>query len=135
MNATLAAKKPQDNAMHFCIDIDDTITYFPEFFVALSKKLPDSKITIVTFRAERDASEKYLAEIGMRYDDLILSSDDSQGKNDGQTLAEWKAGLVNVLKPDVFFEDMPEVVKLIDSEIVVFMPCDDIIREWIGKHS
>ena len=135
MNAAVAATKTQRLTMHFCIDIDDTITYFPRFFVALSKKLPDAKITIVTFRTDREASEKYLAEIGMRYDDLILSSDDSQGKMDGQTLAAWKAGFVNSLKPDVFFEDMPEVVKLIDSKIVVFMPCDDIIREWIGKHS
>ncbi len=121
--------------MHFCIDIDDTITYAPEFFVALSKNLVTAKITIVTFRTDREKSEQYLREIGMRYDDLVLSSDENQGKRDGQTLAEWKADFVNTLMPDIFFEDMPEVVKLIRREIVAFMPCDDIIREWIGKHS
>ena len=117
--------------MHICLDIDDTITYAPEFFASLCDCFSEAAITIVTFRFDRESTEKYLQSVNVRYDRLIVSSDETYGKQTGQSLHQWKADLVNQLKPDLFFEDMPEVVSLIDPAIKVFMPCDEVIRGWI----
>lgn len=120
--------------MHICLDIDDTITYAPEFFARLVSRFAEARVTIVTFRTDRDETIKYLASAEVRYDQLVLSSDPVHGKTDDQSLQAWKAEFVNQLKPDIFFEDMPEVVALVDSSVLVFMPCDDVIRDWIREH-
>ena len=117
---------------HFCFDIDDTITYAPAFFRHLIGTLSSANISIVTFREDKEDTEQYLANELIRFDQLFVSSDPEYGKQDDQSLHQWKADLVNnVIKPDIFFEDMPEVVGLIDPSIIVFMPCDSVIREWI----
>ena len=118
--------------MHICLDIDDTITYAPEFFVQLVARFPEAEVSIVTFRGELEETRSYLDSLPIRFDRLIVSTDSELGKSEEQTLPEWKAGVVNDLKPDLFFEDMPEVVTLIDRSIFVFMPCDDLIRDWIA---
>ncbi len=117
--------------MHICLDIDDTITYLPDFFVKICESFSHARITIVTFRTEFESTSKYLNGIGIRYDQLIVSTDVANGKKLDETLHEWKARCVNQLQPEIFFEDMPEVVSLIDDKIAVFMPCDQIIRSWI----
>ena len=117
--------------MHICLDIDDTITYAPNFFVGICNCFSDARISIVTFRPDLDSARNYLRGIGLRYHDLIVSTDPSRGKLSNESLHEWKARFVNNLRPDFFFEDMPEVVALIDDDIVVFMPCDPVIRSWI----
>lgn len=117
--------------MHICLDVDDTITYAPSFFSRLVDSFSEAVVTIVTFRTERHETEQYLRSIPIRFDRLILSSDQQLGISEKQSLHQWKAELVNELNPDFFFEDMPEVVGLIDPSIIVFMPCDEIIREWI----
>jgi len=117
--------------MHICLDIDDTITYQPSFFMKLSHSFSDAKITIVTFRTDREAAEVYLNQIGIRYDKLIVSSDAKLGQKEGETLHVWKANLINEMQPDLFFEDMPEAVALVDDSIAVFQPCDHVIRGWI----
>ena len=117
--------------MHVCLDIDDTITYAPDLFVVLVSALPDARITVVTFRTDLEAARKTLQDYGIRYDDLILSNDPDRGRRPEQSLSEWKAALVNQLAPDWFFEDMPEVVSLVQPTIKVFMPCDEVIRDWL----
>ncbi len=119
--------------MHLCLDIDDTITYTPDFFVNLIETMKPKEVSIVSFRTERTSTVEYLESIGLKYDRLILSSDPEQGRKEDEMFHHWKANLVNELKPDLFFEDMPEVVGLIDDSIKVFMPCDKIIREWIRE--
>ena len=116
---------------HICLDIDDTITYVPKLFQVLTTVLPESKITVVTFRSEASRAMETLSELDIRYDRLIVSSDESCGKRPNETLAQWKARVVNNLKPDWFFEDMPEVVSLIDPDIIVLMPCDELMRDWL----
>ena len=74
-----------------------------------------------------------LDSIGLRYDDVIVSTDPVRGKETHQSLHQWKADLVNRIGPDLFFEDMPEVVAQIEPRIVVLMPCDEIIRGWIAN--
>ncbi len=118
--------------MHICLDVDDTITYAPKFFAGLCDRFADARITIVTFRANKAQTEEYLDSVGVRYDQVLVSTDPDHGKAATQSLHEWKANLVNRLRPDIFFEDMPEVVTLVDASILVFMPCDEVIREWIS---
>ena len=117
--------------MHICLDIDDTITYQPKFFSLLTQSISSCRITVVTFRADFEAAEDCLNELGIRYDKLIVSSDPISGQAVGESLHAWKSRLINQMKPDIFFEDMPEVVALIDDGIAVFQPCDSVIRGWI----
>ena len=83
------------------------------------------------FRNDRTKVLMTLAELGIRHDRLIVSSDKSCEKRSDETLAQWKARVVNGLKPDWFFEDMLEVVSLIHSDIAVLMPCDELVRDWL----
>ncbi len=119
--------------MHICLDVDDTITYAPGFFAGLCDRFASARITIVTFRSDLAKTKDYLDSVGVRYDQVVVSTDEQHGKSKPESLHEWKANLVNRLRPDIFFEDMPEVVALIDPQILVFMPCDGIIREWISS--
>lgn len=119
--------------MHICLDVDDTITYAPDFFAGLCERFASARITIVTFRSDLATTKDYLDSVGVRYDQVVVSTDEQHGKSKSESLHEWKANLVNRLRPDIFFEDMPEVVALIDPQILVFMPCDGIIREWISS--
>lgn len=119
--------------MHICLDVDDTITYAPGFFAGLCERFANARITIVTFRSDLATTKDYLDSVGVRYDRVVVSTDEQYGKSKSESLHEWKANFVNRLRPDIFFEDMPEVVALIDPGILVFMPCDGIIREWISS--
>ena len=62
------------------------------------------------------------------------STDPVDGKNESEALHEWKARFVHQLRPDLFFEDMPEFVAQIAPSILVFMPCAEVIHEWITGH-
>ena len=117
--------------MHICLDVDDTITYTPGFFASLCDRFVSARITIVTFRTDLANTKQYLDSVGVRYDQVVVSTDRQHGRIASESLHEWKAKFVNRLRPDIFFEDMPEVVALIDPTILVFMPCDEVIREWI----
>ena len=120
---------------HICLDIDDTITYAPEFFRHLVDSFESAKISIVTFREDLPDTREYLASVQVRYDHLYVSSDPEFGKKETQSLHQWKATLVNeIIMPDIFFEDMPEVIAAIDEKITVFMPCDSVIRQWIQSN-
>ena len=119
--------------MHICLDVDDTITYAPAFFSTLCERFKEAQITIVTFRENKAQTEEYLDSVGVRYDRVIVSTDPEHGKQEHESLHEWKANFINRLRPDMFFEDMPEVVSLVDPAILVFMPCDEVIRGWISS--
>lgn len=119
--------------MRVCLDIDDTVTYAPEFFAFLTEALPEAEVIVVSFRTEREHACRTLEEHRVRFDRLILSNDPEHGQRMGQSLVEWKASVVNDLAPDWFFEDMPEVVCRIQADIKVFMPCDDVIRSWLAE--
>ena len=119
--------------MHICLDVDDTITYAPAFFAGVCDRFADARITILTFRVDKEQTEQYLNSVGVRYDQVVVSTDTDYGKTATQSLHEWKACFVNRLRPDIFFEDMPEVVALVDTSIIVFMPCDEVIRQWLAS--
>jgi len=117
--------------MHIVLDIDDTITHAPEFFCSLTRALADSRVTIITYREDRDDAIAELDAIGIRYDDLISSDDSRYPMAPGEPLDAWKARVVMGLGPDVFFEDMPEVIHRIEPPVKVFLTCDEAVREWI----
>lgn len=119
--------------MLICLDIDDTITYAPHFFSRLTHCFHEAKIVVVTFRQDYERAALLLRELNVRFDQLIVSNDDQHGKTSDQSLHVWKSDLVNSLQPDLFFEDMPEVVARIDESICVIMPCDPTIRSWIAN--
>ena len=76
----------------------------------------------MTFRTDFESAEACLKGHDIRYDKLIVSTDPELGRKTDESLHQWKARLVNRMKPDLFFEDMPEVVSLIDDDIPVFQP-------------
>lgn len=117
--------------MHLVLDIDDTITHAPEFFQALTHALVGARVTVITYREERDEAAAELAAIGVRHDDLITSRDTRYPLTPGEPMDAWKARIVMGLGADVFFEDMPEVIHRIEPPVKVFMTCDTVMREWI----
>ena len=119
--------------MHIALDIDDTITHAPAFFAAVTHALADAEITIVTVRERADGSEETLHELGIRYDRLVTSDDPELGRTDDATYHDWKIRVVTRLRPDVYFDDAPEVVHRIRPPTAVFMCCDDLIRGWLAK--
>lgn len=119
--------------MLICLDIDDTITYAPEFFSRITHCFVEARIVIVSYRQDYDAAAQLLRDLNVRFDQLVVSTDATLGKRPDQPLHEWKASLVNGLRPQLFFEDMPEVVARIDDTICVMMPCDSTIRSWLGS--
>ena len=119
--------------VHIAIDIDDTITYAPELFSLLVGSLREAEIIIVSFRTDRENALLALREHEIRWDRVILANDPEHGAREGQTLVDWKVGVVNQLSPAWFFEDMPEVVSRIKPHIKVFMPCDEVIREFLRE--
>ena len=117
--------------MHIALDIDQTITHAPEFFSALTHAFADATVTIVTVRDSTDGAEGTLREHDIRYDRLVLSDDPDLGCTGDLEYDEWKAQVITHLRPDVFFDDSPEIVHRIPPPTAVFMCCDDVMRGWI----
>jgi len=119
--------------MHIALDIDQTITHAPAFFSALTHAFADATVTIVTVRDSTDGAEETLREHDVRYDRLILSDDPELGRTGDLEYDEWKAQVITKLRPDVFFDDSPEIVHRIPPPTAVFMCCDEVMRGWIGN--
>jgi hypothetical protein len=119
--------------MHIAIDIDETITHAPEFFSALTSALAGATITIVTVRDSTDGAEETLRECNIRYDRLILSDDPQLGRTGDTEFDAWKAGVINQLRPDIFFDDSPEIIHRIKPPTRVFMCCDEVMQGWLAK--
>ncbi len=119
--------------MHIAIDIDQTITHAPEFFSALTSALTGATITIVTVRDSTDGAEETLRLHNICYDRLILSDDPQLGRTGDTEYDEWKADVITHLKPDIFFDDSPEIVHRIQPPTRVFMCCDEVMQGWLAK--
>ena len=90
-------------------------------------------MTIVSFRDDKEGAAATLKEHGIRFDDLITTSDSRYPVAAGQDLAQWKADVVNQIGADLFFEDAPEVVAKVAPTTQVMMVCDDVMRGWVSK--
>ena len=69
------SRREHGRAMHICLDIDDTITYSPEFFRRMVASFEFARVTIVTFRDDRQSTEEYLGSLPIRFDQLIVSTE------------------------------------------------------------
>jgi len=117
--------------MHIAIDIDGTITEAPEFFAFLTS-LSDLRITIVSFRDDEPEARRLLTELGIRFDQLVLINDPVHGNLGAVAWEQWKADAVAKLGVQIFFEDMPEVIKLVQPPTKTFMVCDQMMRDWLA---
>lgn len=123
--------EPGERPLHLALDIDQTITEAPAFFSLLTRTLANAHVTVLSFRDDEPQARRLLAELGIRYDDLVLIADPERGNRDGLPWEVWKARTIAALGVDVVFEDMPEVVHLIEPPTKVFMVCDASMREWL----
>ncbi|WP_372365103.1 hypothetical protein [Candidatus Uabimicrobium sp. HlEnr_7] len=119
--------------MRIAIDIDDTITHAPKFFSALTQFIK-AEIIIVSFRDNLEEALSVLQNSQISYDKVILSNDRELGRENSQGLSEWKAKVVQKIKADVFFEDMPEVIALVKPPTKVFMTIDKVMQEWVQEN-
>lgn len=118
--------------VHIALDIDGTITEAPAFFSLLTR-VTYARITVVSFRDDAREARRLLAELAIRYDDLLLINDPERGNLEHGPWEQWKADAVAQLGVDVFFEDMPEVVNLVRPPTKVLMVCDEAMREWLAE--
>jgi hypothetical protein len=105
------------------IDIDDTITRHPEFFAFLTRSLVEAghEVLIVTFRIDRENAELELREWGISYTELLTPSPDPESE---EGTDKWKAQLCATRCVDVFFEESPEVLRLLGPTVLGLMPVD-----------
>ncbi|MBL8535388.1 MAG: hypothetical protein JNL33_16190 [Betaproteobacteria bacterium] len=118
--------------MHVCLDVDSTVNYAPDFFVALCRRFPDAVITAITSGIDESETQSYLDSIGLRYDRIIDSISPGYERQEDESPHEWKAEMVNRLRPDILFECVPQVVSLIHPSILVFLPWRESNRRWIA---
>ena len=112
-----------DRRMRVAFDVDDTITRHLELFSLLSHALRAArhKVFIITFREDRDATEAELRDWNIVYDELVMPNDQELSQ---LGFFRWKAVACRRRKVDIFFEDMPEVVNLLDESTIAIMPVD-----------
>lgn len=101
VEATLSTELP------VVLDLDGTITDYPEFFSIFSKTWP-FKVYVVTYREDKIRAELDAKRFGIEYDDLICVK-----KLDG------KAAEVKRLGAKVIFDDMDECLYNIPDDILV----------------
>ena len=107
--------------MNIGIDLDHTITDFPEFFAFLSGVLRDGghRVYVVSFRdpADLDKSKAEVASYG-------ISCDEVYHPRDGEDIPVFKARMARELELDAFFDDMPEAFAEMPPSVKRFWLCD-----------
>lgn len=107
--------------MVVAFDIDDTITRHPQFFAFLTQALiaAGHQVLIITFRADRLATESDLRDWGIGWTTLITSSLEACLATG---VDEWKSSECRKAGVEVFFEDDPRVLKHIAPNTVCLQP-------------
>lgn len=93
------------------IDLDNTITYYPEFFAVMTKAMqPFAEIHIITNRdpapAEEKATRQELLRLGICFDRLVITVD--------------KAGYILQAGVTVFFDDTDEYFLALPESVTIF---------------
>ena len=97
--------------MKIGLDLDGTITRYPEFFSKLTY-LWDDEVYIITFRpGHRERDEQELDKLGITYTDIIYANKDDDSK--AKAIAE--------LGVEVFWDDMPEFLVHVDKSVACFL--------------
>lgn len=96
--------------MKIGIDLDGTISEYPEFFALFSRAMSDAGCTIYVITDRPVGSEKSvkqeLEQYGITYDSLKITSD--------------KAGFIEDNGIEVLFDDMDRYLRHLSSEVAVF---------------
>ena len=114
------------------IDLDGTIDEAPIFFQMLTHRWP-GRVFIITFRNDRQKAEERLAELGIRYDELVLVRSH-----------EAKAEVIREQGILIYFDDQDEALQNIPHQVCVFKVrnggnFDFIQQRWLysertGRH-
>jgi hypothetical protein len=107
--------------MHLALDLDDTITTWPDAFrlFAQAVRSAGGTVTIITLRREREPAISDLARYEIPYDRLETLPQDRT-----IDVFEWKAERCSELAVDVLIDDMPEIANLIAPATLVLIPRD-----------
>jgi len=97
------------------IDLDDTITKYPQFFSQLSQLWISAggEVYIITFRSSCNphVEQELLASYGIAYTDVIYANKDDDSK----------AKAIKELGVEVMFDDMPEFLIHVESDVACFL--------------
>lgn len=102
----VASKYIHEDSQHLGIDIDGVITEWPDFFKDLSRSWP-GRVSIITYRPNKESAEKLLLSLGVYYDDIHLVS----GLDKSEKISE--------LGIDVYIDDQDECTLNIPSTVAV----------------
>lgn len=103
--------------MKIALDLDDTITACPEFFVEMAAGLRSRghEIYILTFRREREEILSTLKELGLESDRVLnLPNDFDVIERDPFA---WKAEQCTKFEIDVLIDDMADVLNAVPSSV------------------
>ena len=100
-------------------DIDGTITKHPVFFSFLTHALVEKghTVLIITTRNERYITENDLEKWSIKYTELHVAD-----YSENEDLDKWKACICQELGVEIFFEDDPDVIRLLDKNVISFVP-------------
>ena len=96
--------------MKIALDLDGTITRYPEFFATLSQ-LWDDDVYVITFRDSMETSVADCRRYGVKYKEIILANKDD----------DTKAIEIERLGIGVFFDDMPEFLIHTKKNVATFL--------------
>jgi hypothetical protein len=91
------------------LDLDGVLDESPIFFRLLTAIWP-GKVIIITFRSDRAKAEADLANIGIRYDELVLVESFGQ-----------KAEVIVEKGVMVYFDDQPEMLQDVPPTVTVLL--------------
>jgi hypothetical protein len=124
--------------MKIALDLDDTITACPEFFVEMAAGLRSRghEIYILTFRRERQEIYSTLKELGLESDGVVnLPSDFNVAEKDPSV---WKAERCAEYGIDVLIDDMTDVLNAVPSSVFSLLARDhergELVYESLGPY-
>jgi len=91
------------------LDLDGTITEGPKFFSAGTHSWP-GRVVIITYRNDREKTMADLAQLEIRYDDLVLVD-----RIDG------KAAVIAEYGVSMYVDDQPEMLKNVPAGVHVML--------------
>jgi hypothetical protein len=100
--------------MKIALDLDETITSYPEFFSKLSH-LWDDEVYVITFRQSKETSVEDCRRLNIKYTDIIIADTTQRCGND------WKVKAIEQMGIKVFFDDMPEVLIHAKKNVAAFL--------------
>jgi hypothetical protein len=109
MAADAMARMSEIPAPTLGLDLDGVLDESPIFFGLLTSVWP-GKVVIVTYRSDRARAEADLAELGIRYDELVLVA-----------RLEAKAQVIVEKGIKIYIDDQPEALKGVPPTVTILL--------------